>query len=194
MRNRTAGLAIAGALGLTALVGGLVAGPASANTPVASAGHRGAARNAGVGHALDSLVSDGTLTADQASKVRAAIRKVKAERPGPADTGRAGRRHEGVALAESAKFLKMPEPDLLKALQAGSSLADVAKSKGVSEDALVTSLVDTGRARIEAAVTAGTLTREKADVRLAKLEAGVRRAVEHKGVRGQVGPGHAQQG
>ena len=191
MRNRTAGLAIAGTLGLTALVGGLVAGPASANTS-ASAGHRGAGRNAGVGHALDSLVSDGTLTADQASKVRAAIRKVKAERPGPADTGRAGRRHEGVALAESAKFLKMPEPDLLKALQGGSSLADVAKSKGVSEDALVTSLIDTGRARIEAAVTAGTLTREKADVRLAKLDAGVRRAVEHKGVRG--GPGHAQQG
>src|SRR5579859_3189313 len=70
-------------------------------------------------------------------------------------------------LAAAAKALNMTTADLTTQLRGGKTLADLATAAGVPlktvTDAVAAANVAVTKAAIEAAVTAGTLTRDKAD-------------------------------
>lgn len=63
----------------------------------------------------------------------------------------------------------MTEADLRTALQGEATLAQVAESKGVPVDTLITELVEAEKARIAQEVTDGRLTQAQADERLADV-------------------------
>lgn len=196
MRSRTATVAAAVTLGLGGLAGGLVLAPAVA-TAVTS--EQGTAQAAGervqrLEDALQGLVEDGTLEAAQ----RDAVAERLAGQVPPRGHGRGqwhGHGHEGrrVALDVAADVLGTTQDALRSALRDGRSLADVAREKGVDEQALVDALVTAAQERLTRAVEAGRLTQEQADQRRAGLEQRVQDTVERPGRprRGPEPPDHA---
>jgi hypothetical protein len=94
-----------------------------------------------------------------------------------ADAGGRGRGFCGQAGLEAAADLLGLTPDELRLqLWAGESLADLAEEKGVAltdlQAAVKEACLQAQRDRIEAAVTAGNLSREKADWLLEGLDKG----------------------
>ena len=154
------------AAGLLALGGIAVAGPALAATGTTGTATSGAtSRVERVAQALAGLVSDGSISQEQADEVATTL--------DDADLGGRGGGHGGGHdLGAAASALGMTEADLRTALQAdGATLASVAGDQGVAVDALVDALVAAAQEQVAAAVTAGDLTQEQADARLADLEA-----------------------
>ncbi|MFZ4515355.1 MAG: hypothetical protein ACOYN3_03515 [Acidimicrobiia bacterium] len=126
--------------------------------------------------AIDQAVTDGKLTADQATqaKAKAAERAAdivnnpppaRGERPGKG-AGRAAR--FGAPLKVAADTLGMTEDELRTALQGGKTIAQVAQEKGKTADAVVTALVDAANKAIDQAVTDGKLTADQATQAKAK--------------------------
>ena len=85
-------------------------------------------------------------------------------------------------LAAAAKVLGMTEAALTAELEAGKTAAQVAEAKGVDVQKVIDAIVAVDTAEIEAAVTAGTMTRAQADERLANLEQHVTDEVNATGV------------
>lgn len=142
--------------------------------------------------ALAPLVSDGTITQAQADKVIEALKAA-----GPPDGGRGGHggpggRHGGPGLDAAATALGVTADELRTELESGKTLADVAGEKGVAVDTLVQALVDAETAKINEAVTAGRMTQEQADERLADLETRVTARVNGEMPEG--GPGRGPGG
>jgi polyhydroxyalkanoate synthesis regulator phasin len=168
----------AGALTLTGLA---VAVPALADTD--TLGSSVSSRLERIKDALAGLVSDGSITQEQADEV--------ADTLAAADLGGHGGHHgRGMALAAAAEALGMSEDDLRTALDAdGATLASVAEEQGVAVDTLVEALVTVQRERIDEAVAEGRITQEQADERLADLEERVAERVEQpfgdRGPRGE---------
>ncbi len=79
-----------------------------------------------------------------------------------------------VGCAELSDLLGLDREALRAELKAGKSLARIAAERGVSEERLVEALLAGLRARLDAAVTAGKLSREQADRILADSEARAR--------------------
>mgnify|MGYP006327675595 FL=1 len=158
MHTRTASIILASTL---AVGGGAVAfTPATAadsDNPVKS-------RLATIKSSISGLVKDGTLTQEQADKV---AKTLDAELPkgGPGRGGPRGPGGPGEHLAAAAKALDLTETELRTKLEAGKSLADVAKAEGVSTDKLVRALVAEAEDRIDAAVKDGKLTEAQAATR-----------------------------
>ena len=111
--------------------------------------------------ALSGLVSDGSITQEQADEVATTL--------DGAGFGRHG--HGGwFGLETAAETLGMTEDELRTALDAeGATLARIAEEKGVAVDRLVDALVTTKQERIAEAVEEG-MPQEVADERLADLE------------------------
>ncbi len=181
MNSTTGKVVLAAALGLGGLTTGLVVAPALAvaatdpTTATATAGER----ITKIREALRGLVSDGTLTQAQADRVAAALNgKLPARRPGGPHGHRGGPRGLGTA----ATTLGMTVEELRTALQGGHSLADVARSKMVTRDRLVGSLVDAANTHLAEDVAAGRLTQAQADTRAAELTARIGEQVDRKGV------------
>lgn len=174
-------LIIAGTAGVLSLGGLAVAVPALADTgsPAGSAVDR-------ITEALSGLVSDGSITQEQADEVASTLDE--------AGIGRGGGHHGGgPVLSAAATALGMTEDELRTALEAdGATLAHVAEERGVEVDALVDALVTVQQERIAAAVEDGRLTQEQADERLADLEERVTERVNTEAPVG--GPGHGPQG
>lgn len=189
--TRASGLVLAGAVGLAGLGVGTTFGPSvasAATTTTQAAGDRVSS----IRSAIAGLVTNGTISQAQADKVATTL--------GSADGvfgGRGGRGGgRGVDLTTAASAIGVTADDLRTQLQAGKTLAEVAKSKGVSQATLVDKLVATEKTRIAAAVKAGTMTQAQADTRLAGLTAQVTTqvitdcfAVGGRGFGGGRGPG-----
>src|SRR3954454_1474927 len=149
-------LIIAATAGVLSLGGLAVAMPASAD-PDGSAVDR-------ITKALSGLVSDGSITQEQADEVASTLDEAGIGHGG-------GHRGGGPDLSAAATALGMTEDELRTALEPdGTTLADVAGQQGVAVDALVDALVTAQKERIAGAVADGRLTQEQADERLAGLE------------------------
>ena len=151
------------------MLGGLaVAGPALADDAT------GTSAVERITEALSGLVSDGSITQEQADEVAATLAESGLGGPG----GRGGH-GPGMDLSVAAETLGLSEDELRTALEAdGATLAQVAEDQGVEVDTLVDALVAAGEERIADAVADGRITQEEADERLADLEARVTERVE----------------
>jgi uncharacterized caspase-like protein len=178
MRNK---LIIATTAGVLTLGGMAVAVPALADSgnPAGSAVDR-------ITEALSGLVSDGSITQEQADEVASTLEEAGIG-------GHGMHRDGGPVLSAAATALGMTEDELRTALEVdGTTLADVAEEQGVEVDALVDALVAVQQERIAAAVEDGRLTQEQADERLADLEERVTERVNSEAPVG--GHGHGPGG
>lgn len=121
---------------------------------------------------IDADVASGAITQAQGDALKAKIEAgdfplVGGFGPG---MGRHGG-HGGPGLDAAASYLGLTEAELHAQLEAGKTLADVAKAKGKTVDGLVAALVSSAKTRIAADVQAGRLTQAQADAMTADLQA-----------------------
>lgn len=149
-------------IGITALVVATLAmsGIALAQTDEAT---DEAAQNAvtRIAEKLQSLVDDGTITADQAE----AVAEVLADGFHP--RGRKG--HRGPNPGAVAEFLGMEVDDFREALQEYDTLADLAAANGSSGSELISFLVGQAEERLDQAVEDGKIEQAEADEKLAEV-------------------------
>lgn len=177
MRSKLATVALAGALGLTGVVGAALTGPA---VSYAATGDASALdeRVSSLRSALEGLVSDGTLTPAQADEVATTL----AAR-GPLDRsghhgghgGPGGGREVAAAAAEA---LGLTVDELRTAAQDGLTLAQLAEREGVTTSAVVDAMVAAAEAHLAEEVTEGDLTQTEADAEAAELEERITSSVD----------------
>jgi hypothetical protein len=134
----------------------------TSSTPSTPDGARGAAGTI-LQSALSKLVADGTLTQAQADAVTAAVRAEAAQHP---LFGHPVLRAHVVdeAFDVAAKAIGVSADDLRAAVRGGQSIADVASQHGVERQTVIDALVKAGTARLDAAVSAGHLKQDTADM------------------------------
>lgn len=135
--------------------------------------------------ALKGLVTDGTITQAQADEVATTL----ADRlPKGGSGGHHGGHGGGIGHIETAaaKALGISEADLRARQQAGKSIADVAKEKGIDLATVTTSVTDAATTQIAQAVTDGKITQARADTLTATLDAKITEEIDevHDGGRG----------
>ena len=121
---------------------------------------------------LAPLVSDGTITQVQADAVIAALEAAKpagGHRGGPGGPGRGPGNLEAAAGA-----LGISADELRTALEGGQSLAEVARSKGIDVNQVVSALVADLQAHLAEHVAAGDMTQAEADEKLANATERIR--------------------
>jgi DNA-binding phage protein len=84
---------------------------------------------------------------------------------------------------EAASVLNMDKQKLIKELESGKSLADIAKSKNISEEKLRTTLTSKQTAKIDAAVRSGKMTSDKATIMKGKIDEFVGKFINTKGIK-----------
>ncbi|MCI2239405.1 hypothetical protein MO973_00825 [Paenibacillus sp. TRM 82003] len=172
----TAGAVAAGGLGLV-LLGAPVASAATTDSSTSSSTGIGDRLQA-IADALSGLVSDGTITQEQADAVAETLGSSDALR-GPGGPGGHGGGGRALDLDAAAEAVGLSADELRTALQAdGATLASVAADEGVEEQTLVDALVAAGEERLQQAVTDGRLTQEQADERIAELPEQVAAAID----------------
>ena len=128
---------------------------------------------------LAAAVKAGTLTqaqADQASanltaRITARVNGTMPSRGGFGGPGFGRGFGRSDDLAAAATYLGLSQSDLQTKLQSGKTLAQVANStSGKSSSGLIDALVKAEQAKLQAAVTAGTLTQAQADQLSANLK------------------------
>jgi hypothetical protein len=176
--------------GVLALGGLAVAVPALADTdPGTSTGTTASSAVDRITEALSGLVSDGSLSQEQADEVATTLDGAGLGRPG-GPGGPGGHGGGPLELSAAATALGMSEADLRTALETeGTSLADVAGQQGVAVDTVVQALVAAAQADIAQHVQDGDLTQAQADERLADLQARVTERVDSDGWGPGRGPG-----
>ena len=188
IKNRIAAAGVAGVLGVTGLAVA-VAPMASAATVAQDDATTGVAgRLEALRDALAGLVTDGTLTQEQADEVATTLDESDALRGG----GGRGHGWGAVDLTAAAEALGLTEDELTTALGVdGTTLSDVAADQGVDTSVLVDALVAAGTERIDAAVADGRLTQEEADERIAALPERIESEIQQELRRG---PGRGPRG
>jgi hypothetical protein len=131
-------------------------------------------RTARLTEVLQPLVDDGTITADQLTKVVSAL-----DAAGPMGGGHGpggdhmpggpGGRGHGLEIAATA--LGITADELHTALDAGQTIADVASSKGVAVQTVIDAMVAEATTHLAERVTAGDLTQAEADAKLTEITA-----------------------
>jgi hypothetical protein len=150
-------------------------------------------RTARLTEVLQPLVDDGTITADQLTKVVSAL---DAAGPmggghgpggdhGPGGPGMPGGRGHGLEIA--ATTLGITADELHTALDAGQTIADVASSKGVAVQTVIDAMVAEATTHLAERVTAGDLTQAEADAKLTEITARITDMVNNG--RPEGGPG-----
>ena len=128
---------------------------------------------------LSTLVAKGTITQAQADAVLAAQAAAKAAHEAMKDAREAGKsiakRVKGELLTLISTAVGLDTATVTTRIKAGESLAAIA---GAKKDALVAALVADHNKRIDAAVTAGTLTAAQATLLKANVTAHVTKLVE----------------
>ncbi len=160
-----AGLTVGGATGLVLAVPA-ISGAQSTGTTTAPA--TGTPSDSGrpdpgqhMADALAPLVSDGTLTQDQADKVIAAL---EAARPqGGPGMGHGG----GMGLDAAATALGITADELRTDLQSGKTIAQVASDKGVNVQTVIDAMVAELKTHLDQEVASGEHTQAEADQKLA---------------------------
>ena len=182
-RKALAGAALAASVGLGGLTVAAVnpLGIAGAQAdPEPSPGERCRPRSTILTGVLAGLVTDGTLTQEQADAVTDGVRTAGQERRGggPSEGDRPGRggprgHRGGPALRgarEAAGDAIGVEPESLReALRSGRSLAEVAEEAGVERQTVVDAIVAQAIERIDDAVDDGRLEAERAEALKAEL-------------------------
>jgi hypothetical protein len=145
---------------------------------------------------IAAAVTAGTMTQAQADERLANLAQHVADEVDGVASGHGGGGHGGghgmssSDITDAAKVLGMTDAELMTELEAGRSVADVAEAKGVDLQKVIDSMVAADTVKIEAAVTAGTLTRAQADERLANLVEHVTDEVNATGLGHGFGRGH----
>lgn len=165
-------------LAITAVAAGLTVGTVGL---VAAAGVQGH----GPASVLSELVTDGTLTQEQADKVTDAFEKQREEMKAKHEEQRAAME------AVVTDTLGISKEDLEAAREEGKSLADIAGDK---RDELVAALVAFQTAEIDAAVADGKMTQEQADKMKADLPERVAERVDNAAPEGRGPGGHGGPG
>jgi DNA-binding CsgD family transcriptional regulator len=126
--------------------------------------------------ALGTLEAEGSVSAESAESTTGAIAG-PTDRPSP--------------LAEAAKALGITEAELKTELEAGKSVADVAKAKSIDLDEVIAKLTASFKAHLDEEVTSGEHTQAEADAKLAEFKTRVTTMVNTAGLpqRGEHGPG-----
>jgi len=168
-----AGLVVATGAGVLGLTGFASAQVARNNTPavVASADSTTDASQ------LGTLEAEGMVSAESAESSSGAI-------AGP--TGRPS------PLADAAKALGMTEAELKTELEAGKSIADVAKAKSIDLDEVIAKLTAAFKAHLDEEVASGEHTQAEADAKLAEFKTRITEMVNKAGLPmrgGKGGPG-----
>ena len=122
---------------------------------------------------LQPLVDDGTINADQLTKIVAALDAAgpMGGRGGPGGHGRGGHgpggRGPGIEVVATA--LGITTDELHTALEGGQTIAQVAADQGVDVQTVIDAMVAEAQTRIAERVTAGDLTQAEADAKLTEL-------------------------
>jgi polyhydroxyalkanoate synthesis regulator phasin len=147
---------------------------------------------------VDAAVKDGRLTKDEGDALKKRIEAGDTPllfapflgkfRDGP------GREHGfgfgfGVELNTAATYLGLTEAELRTQVESGKSLAQIAKDKGKSVDGLVQALYDAAKKQLDAAVTAGRLTKANEDEIVSNLKEKLTDLVNRTPPAGGFGPG-----
>jgi hypothetical protein len=144
---------------------------------------------------LQSLVDDGTITAEQADAIAAHLAEGMPGRGGHGGgmggLGHGGRGFDGTVVADA---LGITVDELAAAVQSGQSIADVATAEGVDVQVVIDALVTEAEARIAQGVTDGRFTQEEADAKLADLTARITERVNQAGGFGRGGHGRGHMG
>lgn len=126
--------------------------------------------------ALSGLVTDGSITQEQAGEVATTLSDAGIG-PGGHHGGHQGGHQDGhhggrgMDLDAAATALGMTRDELHTALEPdGTTLAQVAEDQGVAVEDLVAALVEAHEEKIAQAVEDGRLSQEEADERLADVE------------------------
>ncbi len=152
------------------------------------AGQAGVGPEQALATILKDLVSKGTLTQAQADAVTAAATAARAAHEAQHGMGKSGPLGADRAAIETlvSTTIGVDTATIKSRLQAGESLAQIA---GAKKDALIAALVADETKRIDAAVTAGTLTAAQATAMKANLVAHVTEEVNAVGGKGPFGKG-----
>lgn len=135
-------------------------------------GHRDARAVLGVvGRSLDTLVEDGTLTADQRDAIRAEIeatlREAVGDRCRDEVSGRIAsavvKRITKAAPGIAAETIGIPVEELVAAIRTGATVGEVATENGVDPETVVEALVAAGTDALDTAVSEGRLPEPIAD-------------------------------
>jgi hypothetical protein len=183
LRSKTVAIASAGFLGA-----GLLGGAAFAAIPVTSDTAWTAAPNAApaaqttdekarakLKAALDALVAKNVITQSQEDAIVSALTADRAAHPKL-------REFIGAVAKESVSYLGLPADQVKQQLRAGKSLGEIANATaGKSRDGLLADLDATAKARIQAAIAAGTITQAQADQLAPKVMDGIVKVVDHTG-------------
>ena len=95
---------------------------------------------------------------------------------GPGGPGRPGAFVKSEPFAAASSYLGVAQADLMARVRAGETLAAIANATaGKSRDGLVAAIVADGTAKVDAAVTAGTITADQAT----RLKAGLAEHAAH---------------
>ena len=105
-----------------------------------------------------------------------------------------GFRSFGGDPAAAAKALGISPQELMTDLRDGKSIADIAKTKNVSVNSLIDTLVNDAKSKIDAAVKAGHLTQDQATKLETNLKDRISNLVNNAGFKGlgQFGGGHGR--
>lgn len=120
--------------------------------------------------ALQPLVDDETITAEQADAVTTQLIENRPEREGRGRHGRPGMFGRGVASEALSDLLGLEAQELHQQLRDGATLADIATEQGVDPQAVIDELVGELTERLDNAVESGRIDQTEADERLADAE------------------------
>lgn len=191
MRHRITSIVLASALGLGGVAAGATLAPVAASaatTGTAAVGDR----LDRIKDALSGLVSDGSITQEQADEVATTLDEAL-----PQGRGGPGGHHRGGpgglrGLDTAATTLGISQDELRAALQGGSSLADVADDQGVDKQVLVDALVAEAQEHLAEHAEREGLTDEQVEQRRAEIAERVTALVDREGLplgHGSRGPG-----
>jgi ferritin-like protein len=146
---------------------------------------------------LADQVKAGTITQAQADARAATLTQRLTEfvnNPGgPGGPGRHGPGERGLErgdnMTAAANTIGVSKAELLAALKSGQSIAQVAQSKGVDVNKVITAIIDPEKAELAVKVQAGTITQAESDRRLAIMTERVTAGVNRPGGPGQPGRG-----
>lgn len=166
-----------------------LAGAAEDGSTATALGAGAADRSARLAATLKPLVDAGTITQAQADAV---VETLNAARPagGMHPGGHGGPGKFGAKLDVVAPALGMTVDELRSALQGGSTIVQIAATKGVSVDSVMKAVVDGLTKSVTDAVAAGKMTQAQADQVLANVTVRATEIVNStKPMGGQKGPG-----
>jgi hypothetical protein len=138
---------------------------------------------------VDAAVAAGRLTKEQGDELKARIEAGDVPLLGVPGYGHGDGPHgHFLDLDAAATYLGLTEEALHTQLESGKTLAQIAQDRGKSVDGLVAAIYDAAKKRLDAALSAGRITKAQEDAILADLKQRITDFVNGNGPRFR-GPG-----